>query len=199
MDLATIGEISGFIGGSIGIAQGIPQMQRIRKLGHSDGVALSPWILLCVQFAAWFGFGVKVGSPAIFVTNFLTLITSLLVVIAIRRKVWSSLGIIAGLAALAATFVIVGPGPLVDLVMIAFTASRIPQLVKTWRNRNNTQITAVSISALSISLASMAFWFGFALLTGNSLVIFTTLLAASVILSTAVLESQIAKRATLGN
>ena len=115
MDLLVLGEISGFIGGTIGIAQGIPQVLRIRRLGHADGVSLSPWILLCVQFAAWFGFGIKVGSPAIYVTNFLTLITSLLVVIAIRGKTISSIALIFGLGAMAATFVILGPDPLVDV------------------------------------------------------------------------------------
>lgn len=195
MDLHALGEISGFIGGTIGIAQGLPQVRRIRALGHSDGVALSPWVLLCVQFAAWFGFGIKVGSPAIYVTNFLTLVTSVLVVIAIRQKIWSSIGAIAALGSVAAVFVIYGPGPLVDVVMVLFTASRIPQLIRTWQNRNRVQVTAVSISALSISLTSMFFWFMFAILTGNSLVVFTTILAATVILATALLEQRIASRA----
>lgn len=195
MDLHAIGEISGFIGGTIGIAQGLPQVRRIRALGHSDGVALSPWVLLCVQFAAWFGFGIKVGSPAIYVTNFLTLVTSVLVVIAIRQKIWSSVAAIAALGSVAAIFVIYGPGPLVDVVMVLFTASRIPQLIRTWHNRNRVQVTAVSISALSISLTSMFFWLMFAILTGNSLVVFTTILAATVILATALLEQRIASRA----
>lgn len=196
MELHTLGEISGFIGGTIGIAQGLPQVRRIRRLGHSDGVALSPWVLLCVQFAAWFGFGIKVASPAIYITNFLTLITSLLVVIAIRGKALSSIGMISGLGVVAAAFVIYGPGPLVDIVMVLFTASRIPQLIRTWLNRNSVQVTAVSISALVISLTSMFFWFTYAALTENSLVILTTIIAASVLLATALLESRIAKRAS---
>ncbi|MFM2352324.1 MAG: hypothetical protein RL096_805 [Actinomycetota bacterium] len=195
MDLLVLGEISGFIGGTIGIAQGIPQVLRIRRLGHADGVSLSPWILLCAQFAAWFGFGIKVGSPAIYVSNFLTLITSLLVVIAIRGKTISSIALIFGLGAMAATFVILGPAPLVDVVMVLFTASRVPQLIRTWRNRNRVQVTAVSISALSISLISLFFWLMFALLTANGLVIFTTCLAATVIVATAALERRISARA----
>ncbi len=194
MSLSAIGEISGFIGGTIGIAQGIPQVRRIRLLGHSDGVALSPWILLAVQFAAWCGFGIKVGSPAIYLTNFLTLVTSTLVVIAIRKKTWSSIAIIAPLGLVAASFTIYGPSPLVDIVMVLFTASRVPQLIRTWLNRHKNRATAVSISALSITLASLVFWMIYALLNNNGLVIFTTSLAATVILATALLEHRIASR-----
>lgn len=78
-----IGEICGLIGGTIGIATTLPQVYRIRRLGHADGLALSPWILMIIQFAAWTALGLKVASPSISISNLFTLFTTALVVVAI--------------------------------------------------------------------------------------------------------------------
>ena len=79
--------------------------------------------------------------------------------------------------------------------LIVLTASRLPQLIRTWLNRESAKPTAVSVSSLVVSLTSMGFWLSYAILTGNTLVVFTTLCAISIALLTALLESNIAKRA----
>ena len=191
----TIGEVCGFIGGAIGVATGIPQSLRVRKLGHTDGLELSPWILMCIGYAAWMAFGFNHNFPAIWIFNALTFITTALVVIAIRGNKTSTyvqLLLIAIATSLVVTF---APGWFVDIFMIATTFSRVPQLIRTWINRDRVKPTAVSISSLAVALSSMIFWLGFAVFTENPLVITTTLCAMGVTLATGILESRIAARA----
>jgi uncharacterized protein with PQ loop repeat len=190
-----LGEICGFIGGAIGVATGVPQSLRVRKLGHTDGLALSPWILMCFQFAAWTAFGLTHNALAIWFFNALTFITTALVVIAIRGNKFGTYLLLLAIAGVTGAFVFFAPEALVNVVMVALTASRVPQLIRSWINRKRTKPTAVSISSLLVSLSSMVFWLGFAFLTENSLVVVTTFVAISVTLSTGLLERHIAKRA----
>ena len=195
MNPQVIAEILGFLGGTIGILQGVPQALRIRRLGHADGVSLSHWYFMTTQFAAWVGFGLRVDSPAIWVTNALTFATSAAVIFGIQSSKLKAGAYSLLLAIAAAAFTWFGPGPLVDWFLIAMVASRLPQLIRTFRNRETADPTAVSISSLAISLASMAFWFAYAIINANTLVIITTIIAVSITLATAILERQIIKSA----
>lgn len=194
MTPAFIGELCGFVGGAIGIGTAIPQVIRIRKLGHTNGLALSPWLLMLIQFAAWTGFGIKTASPSILIANVLTFFTTALVVTAILDnsfKTWGSI-LLGGIAI--ALFVLFGIDWFTNIVLIALTGSRLPQLIKTWINRKSTTATAVSVSSLVVALTSMAFWMAFAILTENKLIIVTTIVAISITLATALMENKIAKQ-----
>lgn len=195
MNPQLIAELLGFFGGTIGILQGVPQALRIRRLGHADGVSLSHWYFMATQFAAWVGFGLRVDSPAIWVTNALTFATSAAVIFGIQSSKLKAGAYSLLLATAAATFTWFGPGLLVDWFLIAMVASRLPQLIRTFRNRKTADPTAVSISSLAISLASMAFWFAYAIINVNTLVIITTIIAVSITLATAIIERQIVKAA----
>lgn len=190
-----IGEICGFIGGAIGVATGLPQSLRVRKLGHTEGLELSPWILMCISFAAWTAFGLSHNAVAIWFFNALTFVTTALVVIAIRGNRFTTYLQLAVIAAVTFAFVTYGPEALVNVVMVVLTGSRVPQLIRTWINRARVKPTAVSVSSLAVALSSMLFWMGFAVFTENPLVIVTTSVAIAVTLATAILESRIAARA----
>jgi uncharacterized protein with PQ loop repeat len=193
--LHVIGEICGFIGGAIGIATALPQVVRIRRLGHADGLALSPWILMLVMFAAWTAFGIRVASPSIYIANFFTFFTTALVVTAVKGNSFRNWALILAGGTATGLFVFYGPLVVTNTLMVVLTASRLPQLIRTWFNRSTAKPTAVSVSSLVVSLASMSFWMAFAILTQNTLVVITTCVAIAIALSTAVLENNIAKRA----
>lgn len=193
--LHVIGEICGFTGGAIGIATALPQVVRIRRLGHADGLALSPWLLMLVMFAAWTAFGWRVASPSIWIANFLTFFTTALVVTAVKGNSFKNWALIIAGGVATGLFVFYGPEVITNALMVVLTASRLPQLIRTWFNRAIAQVTAVSVSSLVVSLSSMAFWMAFAILTQNTLVVITTCVAITIALSTAVLEKNIAKRA----
>jgi uncharacterized protein with PQ loop repeat len=192
-----IGEIFGFIGGFIGIATGLPQMLRIRRLGHANGLELSPWLLMLVLFGAWTSFGFKVASPSIMVANLLTFFTTALVVVAITGNTFKSWSLILLIGAAAGLFVFYGPVVLVNLVLVLLTAARLPQLIRTWLNRATAKVTAVSIPSLVVALTSMVFWMGFAVLTENGLVVVSTTVSLAITLLTALVELKIAKQAAI--
>lgn len=194
--LHLLGEISGFIGGAIGIATGLPQALRVRKLGHTDGLELSPWILMFVMYVGWTAFGLNHGAFAIWFFNALTTITTSLVIVAIRGNRISTYLQMLALAIIGGAFVFFGPEVLVNLVLLILTASRLPQLVRTWMNRASIKPTAVSISSLAVALVSQCFWMGYAILTNTSFVILSTSVAMLLTVATGLLESRIAARAS---
>ena len=193
--LHLIGEICGFIGGAIGIATGLPQALRVRKLGHTEGLELSPWILMFVMYVGWTAFGLNHNAFAIWFFNALTVITTSLVIVAIRGNKFSTYLQMLVLALVGGAFVFYGPEFLVNLVLLALTASRLPQLIRTCINRARVKPTAVSISSLTVALVSQCFWMSYAILTNTPFVILSTGVAMALTVSTAVLESRIAARA----
>ena len=190
-----LGEILGFAGGIIGIATGLPQALRIRKQGHHDGLALSPWILMLATFSAYTAYGLVQNSPAIWICNLLTFFTTALVVTAVKGnglKVWALI-LIGGAAS--AGVIVALPPLLSNAALVILTANRLPQLVRTWLNRKTAMVSAVSISSLLVALTSMTCWGLYAIFTENSFIILTTIVAMSITISTAVLEAHIARLA----
>lgn len=191
-----IGQSFGFAGGIIGIATGLPQMLRIRaRGGNTDGLALSPWILMLATFASYSAYGLTANSPAIWICNILTFFTTALVVTAVLgngAKVWAAI-IVGGLVT--GVIMTVLPSLIIQVILAALTANRLPQLVRTWLNRKTAMVSAVSIPSLAVALTSGLCWVGYALFMHDNYIVFTSLLATSITLSTALLEAHIARLA----
>lgn len=199
--LEIIGQGFGFAGGIIMIATGLPQTLRIRKLGSTEGLALSPWILMLLTFSAYTAYGFMQDSVAIWSTNALTFITTALVVTAVKGNTLKN-WILILLGGLTWGYLItIVPGIISSIILAALTANRVPQLVKSWLNRHTAMISAVSIPSLLITLASTSCWLAYAFLTEDYFIVFTTSLAISITLITALVENHIAnlaKKAHLG-
>lgn len=199
--MAGLGELLGFIGGIIGIAIGVPQMLRIRKQGNSEGLALSPWIMMLATYSAFTAYGIMQNSPALWVCNFLTFVTSALVITAVKGngfKIW--LAMIAGGFA-SALIIISLPEVLSNIALVILSANRLPQLVRTWRNRHHPIVSAVSLSSLVVTLISLSFWEMYALFSDHKFILVTTTVPIVVTVLTAALEShmaRLARRAQLG-
>ena len=191
-----IGQSFGFAGGIIGIATGLPQMLRIRaRGGNTDGLALSPWILMLATFASYTAYGLAANSPSIWVCNILTFFTTALVVTAVlgnSAKVWAAI-IVGGLVT--GVIMTVLPSLIIQVILAALTANRLPQLVRTWLNRKTAMVSAVSIPSLAVALTSGLCWVGYAVFMQDNYIVFTSLLATSITLSTALLEAHIARLA----
>ena len=197
--LELLGQGFGFAGGIIGIATGLPQYLRIRKQGHHDGLALSPWILMLATFAAYTAYGLMANSASIWVCNILTFFTTALVVTAVKGngvKVWALI-LLGG--AFTATLIFVLPPAITSIALILLTANRVPQLIRSWLNRHNAMVTAVSISSLVVAFTSMACWEAYAILTGDHLIVITTLVAITITLTTALVEAHIARLAKMAH
>jgi len=190
-----IGEGFGLAGGSLSTVVALPQVFRIRKLGHSDGVSLLPYLLLCVTFSAWFTYGVILGSPALIISNVLTYTTGALVIVSIRGNRISSYAIMAAISAATISFVHFSPDIVVRSLLVMLTFARLPQLIVSWRNRNLETATAVSLGSLLLNLLGSSLWMAYSVLTERPFFILTTSLAISIALSTFVIEWRISSRA----
>jgi uncharacterized protein with PQ loop repeat len=190
-----IGELCGFAGGALGTVVAVPQVIRIRRVGHSEGVALLPYLLLCITYSAWFTYGVILNSPSLIVSNVLTYITGALVILAIRENNLTSFGIMAGISAATIAFVALSPDVVVKGLLVALTFARLPQLIVSWRNRNRDTATAVSLGSLFIALTGATLWMGYSFLTEHPFFIITTSIAIMLSLVTFLVEWRISSRA----
>lgn len=193
----TIGELCGFAGGTLGTVVALPQVLRIRRMGHSDGVSLLPYLLLCITYSAWFTYGVVLSSPSLIVSNVFTYITGALVILAIRGNNWSSYGIMAGISVVTVGFVLLSPDLWIQILLVVLTFSRLPQLIVSFRNRNRESETAVSLGSLLIALTGASLWMGYSVLTERPFFVLTTSIAIALSLTTFLVEWRISKRARL--
>ena len=171
----SLGEFFGFLGGALGITQGIPQARRVKKLGHSVGVSLMTWALIYGSNLGWFAYGLIIQSPAIIVTNIFASVLSVYVILALRpgnKRVKRATLAAYFLAPSIAYFLI--PLEVLRFALIPFIFSRAPQLVHTIKMARGAHKTAISLGTLSISLGSMFLWELYAILTNNTYVILTT-------------------------
>lgn len=191
MDQATlfvIAEVFGFVGGILSMVQAIPQAWRIYRMNTGYGVSLSAWLLMLYRMSAWAGYGVLVALPSVFVTNIIGALTSALVVVALleqRHKAW--LWILPTAIAVLVLMLVI-PNWLIWFILLGFTLSRLPQLFVSIMNMRRGKVTAVSISAIVVGTASMACWAVYGWIHQDPLVLWTTLLAAALMLSIGGLE-----------
>jgi len=190
-----IGEGFGLAGGTLGTVVAIPQVIRIRKVGHSDGVSLLPYLLLCITYSAWFTYGLILGSPSLIISNVLTYVTGALVILAIRGNNLKSYAIMAGISAVTVAFVNFSPEVVVQGLLVVLTFSRLPQLIVSWKNRNRDTATAVSLGSLFLALTGASLWMAYSFLTEHPFFIVTTSLAIALSLTTFLVEWRINLRA----
>lgn len=170
----SLGEFFGFLGGALGITQGIPQARRVKKLGHSVGVSLTTWALIYGSNLGWFAYGLVIHSPSIIVTNIFASVLSGYVILALRpgnRRV-RLFTVISYFVAPAVSYFLL-PLDLLRLALIPFIFSRVPQLAHTIKMAKGAHKTAISLGTLAISLGSMAMWELYAIFTKNTYVVVT--------------------------
>lgn len=186
--LFVVAEVFGAIGGALGMFQGVPQAWRIYRLNTGYGVSLSAWLLMLYRMAAWMGYGILVGLPSVFITNAIGAFTSALVVVALlkqRHLAW--LWLVPTTVACAALMLFI-PNWLIWIILVGFTLSRLPQLFVSIMNMRRGKPTAVSISAIVVGTASMACWAVYGFIHEDPLVLWTTGLAAFLMLAIGGLE-----------
>lgn len=181
-------EIFGFIAGGIGVYTAVPQALHIRKLGHGTGVSLGYWITMLVVNASWFGYALLVSSPSIIFANGVGFITSGLVVAALLKReliVWPIM-LVAG--ALWCWGFLQLPMPIITVLLVALTFSRLPQLIRSVRSYRAGIETAVSLRSLYIGLVTMLLWEAYSFASGLIQLIITTTIGLTLTLTVLTLE-----------
>lgn len=183
-----IAEIFGFIGGGIGMLQGVPQAWRIFRMKSGYGVAISSWILMLLRMATWTGYGWHEHSPSILISNIIGSFTTALVVAVMRpnfARAWLWLVPLIFGCALLVQFI---PLVVTSTALVLLTLSRVPQLIKSIQNAKAGKVTAVSLSALALGIASMLAWGVYGVLMDDFVVLLTTGLAFVLMILISILE-----------
>ena len=182
-------EIFGFIAAILGVMQGIPQARRVRSLGHSQGVSLAMWMLMTSSSAAWLGYGIRTGSPSLVVSTVATGVINARVVLAITadaRRVAPRIALVFAAVVVTAS---IGPLWVVNPALFAFTLSRVPQILRSWRlRRDGTGSSAVSIGSIAVSMGCLVSWEFYSVLLRSPTLIGTTTLALTTNIIVAWLE-----------
>lgn len=173
-----LAEVFGFIAAALGVMQGLPQARRVKSLGHSRGVSLAMWMLMTSSSAAWLGYGIRTDSPSLIVSTVATGLINARVVLAItddaRRVVPRILAAFLVVVAVAA----VGPLWVVNPALFAFTLSRVPQIIRSWRSRRTgLESSAVSVGSIALSMGCLLSWEVYSVLLRSPTLIGTTTMA----------------------
>lgn len=181
-------EAFGFVGGAMSMMQALPQARRVRALGHGRGVSVGAWVLTFVANTTWLGYGIKILSPSLTLTNLIAgglSATVLLVLLdeSARPKLLLPLG---GVVALSLVQVV--PEAVVSLLLVSLTLSRMPQALQSYRNRRDGVRSAVSMGSVMLSIGGLFCWEGFSILSGRPFLVLTTSTALALALCIAYLE-----------
>lgn len=177
------------MGGALGIAQGVPQVVRLRRLGHGRGLSWASRLMMLSSSMAWMSYGIRVESPSIIVTNLISLLLEVYVVVLLAGVSVSTVATSFAILAASLAVPLVLPLGVVSVVMFAFTTSRVPQIVRSYRSRRaGLQQSAVSMGSLVTSMVSLVCWMTFSVLSHRYLLIGTTSSAMSITLAVAYLE-----------
>lgn len=181
-------EMFGFVGGALSMMQALPQARRVRALGHGRGVSTSAWVFTFAANVTWLGYGVRIASPSLVMTNVVSAVLSAAVITAIVDARFRPVLALPVLGIGFAFAVQVIPEAFTSVVMVALTMSRAPQVAQSWRHYKAGAHSAVSMGTVMLSIAGLLCWAGFSILAQRPLLILTTALALTLAVTIAVLE-----------
>ena len=157
-------ELFGFLGGAIGVGAGLPQVYKILKLKHAEGLNLSSWMLIFSGSTAWAGYGVRIDSISAVTTNVIAGFINSFILFKIMTHP------IRFLIPLYATFlyfsVLTIPESLLSTFLIGLTFAQLPQVISSMENYRRNRKSAVSIGTVSAALASYLCWATYGFLSG---------------------------------
>lgn len=174
-------ELIGLLAGALILSATLPQLREAITNG-AEGVSIGSWALFLACSAVWFGYGVQIGSPATIAANAAGVLAFGVLVIALlrlrgQRGAATLVAIPAAVVALAAT-ALVAPAPLVGAagVLLGFGLA-VPQLVVSWRGRN--EPSQVSVLSWAMVLAGQSLWLLYGLLLPDAAIIAVNIVTLS--------------------
>ena len=183
-----IGEIFGYIGGTLGVLMALPQALHIRRRGNGYGVSLTMWLLTLLVNASWLGYGIKLGSPSLVISNIVGFTTSAFVVSQLVNKGWWIWPAMYIIAAAWAGIEMSLPLEFTTVLLIALTFYRFPQILRSVKNLKAGKETSVSLRALFIGLGAISSWEVYSVLSGHPQLVLTTSIALTMTSTIVLLE-----------
>ena len=180
-------EIFGFLGGAIGVSAGLPQIYKILKLKHADGLNRTAWILIFTATIAWTGYGVRIDSISAITSNTVAAIINGFILFKILSHA------IRFFIPVYAIFVFITvltiPEIILTVILITFTFAQLPQVINSVDNYRSSRDSAVSLATLSAALLSYICWATYGFLSDLPTVWITSMIGFSLSFSILLLES----------
>lgn len=201
----------GLLGGAFGLFISVPQIVRIIRTKSHVGVSLSSWLIYFLSMSSWSAFGFRYHSPSQIISNtialsFTGLLSWMLLSENFSTKIkFSKSAALALLLALgAACFVVVtfSPEPVVNVFLILFLYSRVPQVIESYKSFRQGRKTVVSMPTYALSALSAFTWIVYGILTGLTMIIVASSIVLGLSLLVFIFETLAQKKAqkiTLSN
>lgn len=180
-------ELFGFLGGAIGVGAGLPQIYKILKLKHADGLNRTAWILIFTATISWTGYGVRIDSISAITSNTVAaLINGFILFKVFSHKIRFFIPIYAAFIFYAVLNV---PEFALTVLLVTFTFAQLPQVVKSVDNYRTNRVSAVSLATLSAALVSYTCWATYGFLTSLATVWVTSIIGFTLSFSILILEA----------
>jgi uncharacterized protein with PQ loop repeat len=149
-------EIFGFVGGALGVGAGLPQIYKILKLKHAEGLNRIAWILIFTGTISWMSYGVRIDSISAIISNMVGGVIHGFILFKILSH---RIRFFIPLYALFIYYCILNlPEIIVTVLLISFTFAQLPQIINSVDNYRNRRDSAVSLGFLFAILASTTSW-----------------------------------------
>jgi len=165
-------ELFGFLGGAIGVSAGLPQVYKILKLRHTQGLNRTSWILIFSGTIAWAGYGVRIDSISAITTNVIAAVINGFILFKVLSH--SIRFFIPIHAALIFYLVLNIPEVVLTVILIGFTFAQFPQVLNSIDHYRSNRASAVSLVTMSASLVSFTCWATYGVLSSLATVWITS-------------------------
>lgn len=173
-------EAVGLAAGLLGVVSSLPQTVKVLKDGHTVGVSVSSWVIIFCTYAAWFAFGLRIGSFSQWVTNLLAImLASVLLYVLLKGRMVPLLRVLLMLFAAAVMMLVVFvlPDGFVGLFLGLFLFSRVPQIMSSFKSWRLGRVTNVSLLTFGLMVVSNVLWIVYGVLFGAAVIVVMPIIA----------------------
>lgn len=150
----------GWLAAVVGIVLGLPQLVRLIRVRHTEGVSLLAWQTLLILNLSWGIHGVLIGQLNMILTNVFGLLTTVPILVLMARSRRRSLVLVL-LPGVIGAAVVVGA----DLIfgtagfgMIALVPGTVVNVAQSLELVRSAEITGVSATFLLLAVVNQALW-----------------------------------------
>lgn len=186
-------EVYAYAGSALLAVSAVPQLARIVRERHADGVSVSTWLVTLAAIVSWMWYGVHTGSIPQLPGNAVAGATAAGIVgLAWRiqgRKRWSTwTPILATIAVISLVLAVGGADWSAGLGIGLAIIGRVPQTVDSWRSMRRRARTTVSVPTWLMIAAGQGLWLVYGLLQWDIPVIWVNVIIGSGAVGIVILE-----------
>lgn len=186
-------EVYAYLGSGLLAVAAVPQLLRIVRERHADGVSVSTWLVTLAAIVSWMWYGVHTGSmPQLPGNAVATLTAAGIVVLSWRLRgrgklaTWAPIVVLVCLLSTVLAFG--GPGWSAAFGIGLAVIGRLPQTIESWRSMRLRARTTVSVPTWLLITIGQGLWLVYGLLYWDVPVIWVNIVVGLGALVIVVLE-----------